>query len=105
MQSRRQELDSNRDWSGLSRQNKSENTEEPGSLQQLSRQTGDLFRQGHLAEAMDACGQPFYASCHDASCIDALCPLCEYGPPVGAPSPPMGVCNTPLPAAGEGEGR
>lgn len=25
------------------------------------------------------CGQPFYASCHDASCIDALCPLCEYG--------------------------
>lgn len=24
------------------------------------------------------CGQPFYASCHDASCIDALCPLCEY---------------------------
>jgi hypothetical protein len=28
-----------------------------------------------------ACGQPFYASCHDASCIDAVCPLCEYGPP------------------------
>jgi hypothetical protein len=25
------------------------------------------------------CAQPFYASCHDASCIDALCPLCEYG--------------------------
>ena len=33
-----------------------------------------------------ACGQPFYASCHDASCIDAMCPLCEYGPPDGAPS-------------------
>ena len=33
-----------------------------------------------------ACGQPFYASCHDASCIDAVCPLCEYGPPDGAPS-------------------
>ena len=28
-----------------------------------------------------ACGQPIYASCHDASCIDAVCPLCEYGPP------------------------
>lgn len=25
------------------------------------------------------CRQPFYASCHDASCIDALCPLCEFG--------------------------
>lgn len=24
------------------------------------------------------CRQPFYASCHDASCINALCPLCEY---------------------------
>jgi hypothetical protein len=34
-----------------------------------------------------ACGQPFYASCHDASCIDAVCPLCEYGPPDGAPAP------------------
>ena len=33
-----------------------------------------------------ACGQPFYASCHDASCIDAVCPLCEYGPPDGAPT-------------------
>ena len=33
-----------------------------------------------------ACGQPFYASCHDASCIDAVCPLCEYGPPDGAPA-------------------
>jgi hypothetical protein len=32
------------------------------------------------------CGQPFYASCHDASCLDAVCPLCEYGPPVGAPA-------------------
>ena len=33
-----------------------------------------------------ACGQPFYASCHDASCIDAMCPQCEYGPPDGAPA-------------------
>ena len=33
-----------------------------------------------------ACGQPFYASCHDGSCIDAVCPLCEYGPPGGAPA-------------------
>jgi len=24
------------------------------------------------------CRQPFYASCHDASCIDAVCPLCDY---------------------------
>ena len=32
------------------------------------------------------CGQPFYASCHDASCIDAVCPLCEYDPPDGAPA-------------------
>ncbi len=28
------------------------------------------------------CRQPFYASCHDASCIDALCPYCEYSEPV-----------------------
>jgi hypothetical protein len=28
------------------------------------------------------CHQPFYASCHDASCIDALCPYCEYAEPV-----------------------
>jgi len=27
------------------------------------------------------CSQPFYASCHDASCIDALCPYCEYAEP------------------------
>ena len=40
-----------------------------------------------------ACGQPFYASCHDASCIDAVCPLCEYGPLDGVPSPPADVCN------------
>jgi hypothetical protein len=33
-----------------------------------------------------ACGQPFYASCHDGSCLDAVCPLCEYGPPDGAPA-------------------
>jgi len=26
------------------------------------------------------CRQPFHASCHDASCIDALCPYCEYEP-------------------------
>jgi len=32
------------------------------------------------------CGQPFYASCHDASCIDALCPSCEYAAPaINAP--------------------
>jgi hypothetical protein len=24
------------------------------------------------------CRQPFYASCHDSSCLDALCPWCEY---------------------------
>jgi len=24
------------------------------------------------------CRQPFYASCHDASCIGAVCPYCEY---------------------------
>jgi hypothetical protein len=24
------------------------------------------------------CRQPFYASCHDSSCLDALCPYCEY---------------------------
>jgi hypothetical protein len=33
-----------------------------------------------------ACGQPFYASCHDGSCLDAMCPLCEYGPPDRAPA-------------------
>ncbi len=27
------------------------------------------------------CRQPFYASCHDASCVDALCPYCEYAEP------------------------
>ncbi len=25
------------------------------------------------------CRQPFYASCHDASCVGAVCPYCEYG--------------------------
>jgi len=25
------------------------------------------------------CRQPFYASCHDGSCVGALCPYCEYG--------------------------
>ena len=24
------------------------------------------------------CRQPFYASCADASCLDAVCPYCEY---------------------------
>ncbi len=24
------------------------------------------------------CRQPFYASCHDASCSGAVCPYCEY---------------------------
>lgn len=28
--------------------------------------------------ACAACRQPFYASCHDNTCIDALCPYCEY---------------------------
>ncbi len=33
------------------------------------------------------CAQPFYASCHDASCRDALCPYCEYTEPAtSAPS-------------------
>lgn len=34
------------------------------------------------------CRQPFYASCHDASCIDAVCPICEYGvsPSAGEPA-------------------
>lgn len=27
------------------------------------------------------CGQPFYASCHDASGIDALCPYCAFAEP------------------------
>ncbi len=27
------------------------------------------------------CSQPFYASCHDASCLDPLCPYCEYAEP------------------------
>ena len=30
--------------------------------------------------ACAVCRQPFYASCHDGSCIDAVCPLCEYAP-------------------------
>ena len=42
-----------------------------------------------------ACDQPFYASCHDASCLDAMCPLCEYGPPDGVPSAPAGVGHPP----------
>lgn len=24
------------------------------------------------------CRQPFYASCSDAACVDALCPYCAY---------------------------
>ena len=24
------------------------------------------------------CRQPFYASCHDGTCLDALCAFCEY---------------------------
>ena len=24
------------------------------------------------------CRQPFYASCHDCSCLDVTCPYCEY---------------------------
>lgn len=24
------------------------------------------------------CRQPFYASCHDGACHDAVCPYCEY---------------------------
>ncbi len=27
------------------------------------------------------CRQPFYASCHDASCLDALCPYCADAAP------------------------
>ena len=33
------------------------------------------------------CEQPFYASCHDASCIDALCPYCEYAEPAPNEAP------------------
>jgi len=29
--------------------------------------------------ACSRCRQPFYASCHDGSCVDAACPRCEYG--------------------------
>ena len=29
--------------------------------------------------ACSRCRQPFYASCHDSTCIDAACPHCEYG--------------------------
>jgi len=29
--------------------------------------------------ACSRCRQPFYAFCHDGSCIDAACPRCEYG--------------------------
>lgn len=24
------------------------------------------------------CRQPFYAACHDGSCLDVLCPYCTY---------------------------
>jgi len=37
------------------------------------------------------CGQPFYASCHDASCLDALCPYCAYAaPPTNEPAATVG---------------
>ena len=29
--------------------------------------------------ACSRCRQPFHASCHDSTCIDATCPHCEYG--------------------------
>ena len=32
------------------------------------------------------CRQPFYASCHDASCTEALCPLCEYAEEMDDPT-------------------
>ncbi len=35
------------------------------------------------------CHQPFYASCHDASCVDALCPSCAYAEPVVDDHPPV----------------
>jgi len=34
------------------------------------------------------CSQSFYASCHDASCLDALCPYCEYAEPAATNAPP-----------------
>jgi hypothetical protein len=33
------------------------------------------------------CLQPFYASCHDGSCFDALCPSCEYAEEFPAATP------------------
>jgi len=37
------------------------------------------------------CGQPFHASCHDASCLDALCPYCAYAePPTNEPPATVG---------------
>jgi hypothetical protein len=43
------------------------------------------------------CRQPFYASCHDGSCFEALCPSCEYGEEV--------LAATPGPAPGSLTGR
>jgi len=40
------------------------------------------------------CSQPFYASCHDASCVDALCPYCEYAEP--ATSAPSATAGPPV---------
>jgi len=37
------------------------------------------------------CAQPFYASWHDASCLNALCPYCEYAePPTNDPAATVG---------------
>ncbi len=40
------------------------------------------------------CSQPFYASCHNASCLDALCPSCEYAEP--ATSAPSATAGPPV---------
>ncbi len=37
------------------------------------------------------CGQPFYRRCHDASCLDVLCPYRAYAePPTNEPAATAG---------------
>ncbi len=40
------------------------------------------------------CAQPFYVSRHDASCLNALCPYCEYAKP--ATSAPPATAGLPV---------
>ena len=51
--------------------------------------------------ACSQCRQPFYASCHDGSCLDALCPACEYGEmsPVTGPTATPGTFHVCAPDA------